>query len=289
MTGKAAWTAWVGLVGVALVWAGGARGGEAVREKNAKPQAAGAARTQTTAPAKPQAATDPAVVKILRDLEKAGQKYGTIRADIDYNVRMRTLGDSEDRTGWVAYRKSDEKTPAHFRVTFETLKQGAGKKLRDVVDYAFDGQWLTVAKHRIKTMTLYQLAAEGQRIEPLRIGKGPFPLPFGQKADDVLKYFTATRRRSFGTDPKNSTGIRLTVRPERAKEMSVQRLDMWIDRTTHLPVKLKSRDKSRNDTTVTFKNIQTNKAVPASVFRIPRKLGWETIRRPLEAGRVAAP
>ena len=62
------------------------------------------------------------------------------------------------------------------------------------MDWAFDGQFLTEVKHRIKQQTRYQLAAEGQKIEPMRLGKGPFPLPFGQKVEEVVKYFDVTSR-----------------------------------------------------------------------------------------------
>ncbi len=234
-------------------------------------------------------AVGPAEMKILKGLEAAGEKHKTIRADIDYHVVNRELGDSETRTGWVAYSKGDAETATKFRVTFETLKLGSGKKTREQVDYGFDGQWLTVAKHKIKNMTLYQLAAKGQRIEPLRIGKGPFPLPFGQKADDVAKHFEVRTRSPRPNDPKNTMYLRLTTRPEFARKMSVQRLDLWIDRATHLPVKIRSRDKNKNDTTVTFEKIRTNQDVAASVFHVPRKLGWEVVRRPLKGAKNIGP
>jgi hypothetical protein len=244
--------------------------------------AAPPAGAPTTAPA-----VGPAEMKILKDLEAAGEKHATIRADLDYYVVNRELGDSERRTGWVAYSKGDAETPAKFRVTFETLQLGNGKKTREQVDYLFDGQWFTVDKHKIKNRMLYQLAAKGQRIEPLRIGKGPFPLPFGQKADEVVKHFDVKTRSPRPNDPNDTTYLRLTTRAEFAKEMSVERLELWIDRATNLPVKIRTRDKNKNDTTVTFERIQTNQDVPATVFRLPARIGWETVRRPLKgAGKI---
>jgi len=250
------------------------------------------AAARAEAPKAPPAtapAVGPAERKILQDLEKAGEKFRTIRADIDYRVDIRTLGDSEQRTGWVAYQKRDANSPSRFRVTFETLRQGTGRKIKAQVDYAFDGQWLTVAKHKIKNMTMYQLAAKGQHIEPLRIGRGPFPLPFGQKADDVIEHFAVTTRAPRSGDPKDTVYLRLTARAKYAKKLPMERLELWIDRESHLPVKIKSRDKTRNITTVEFKNVRTNRDVPADVFRIPRRAGWETIRRPLKAASEVSP
>jgi len=247
-----------------------------------------AARAQS-APASTAPTVGPAERKILDDLEAAGDKYRTIKAEIDYRVDLRALGDSEERTGWVAYDKGDANRPTRFRVSFETLRQGAGRRIKSQVDYVFDGQWLHVAKHKIKNLTMYQLAAKGQRVEPLRIGKGPFPLPFGQKADDVIRHFVPTTRAPRSGDPKDTVSLRLTARPEHAAKLPMDRIDLWIDRATNLPVKIKSREKSGNTTTVTFKNIATNKAVGGDVFRVPRRLGWETVRRPLQPARKGPP
>jgi len=229
-------------------------------------------------------------MNILRELEAAGDKYRTIRADLDYEVVNLTLGDSENRTGWVAYSKGDDdKTPTRFRVSFEKLKLGAGQETNEQVDYAFDGQWLTVAKHKIKNITLYQLAAKGQKVEPLRIGKGPFPLPFGQKAADMVKYFIPTTRPPVESDPNGTIYLRLVTRPQYAEELPTTRMEMWIDAKTYLPVKLKSRDKNKAVTTVTFKGITTNKAVDENFFRIPHPVGYEVDRQPLGNQRAVAP
>jgi len=251
--------------------------------------AASSGPAQTSAPAATAPAVGAAELRILQDLEAAGEKYRTIRADIDYRVDIRTLGDSEERTGWVAYDKGDAKAPTRFRVTFDTLRQGAGKKIASQVDYVFDGEWLHVAKHKIKNLTLYQLAAKGQQIEPLRIGRGPFPLPFGQKADDVVKHFTVATREPLSTDPKDTIYLRLIARPEHARDLPMERIELWIDRATHLPVQIRSREKSKNVTTVVFKDTKTNAAVAADVFDVPRRIGWETVRQPLEPAGKPAP
>lgn len=251
-----------------------------------KPSATPATITTATAPAPTAGAAE---MKILKDLEAAGDKYHTIKADLDYQIVNPVLGDSEQRTGWVAYSKGDKKTPTRFRVSFETLKLGAGAKTKEKVDYAFDGQWLTVAKHKIKNITLYQLAAEGEKVEALKIGKGPFPLPFGQSAAEMVKYFNPTTRPPVDSDPKNTIYLRLTTRPEHLRDLPTTRMEMWIDAKTNLPVKLKSRDKNRNTTTVSFKDIQTNKAVDEDVFRVQRPIGYEVIRRPLSKAGTVAP
>jgi len=248
----------------------------ALAEPTTQPTSQPCATTQPTS----ARTTDPAAMTILAQLEQAGRDHPQIRAEIDYEVVLGDLGDTEQRTGWVAYR--DERPandgapaqPARFRVHFDTLRTG-GPKLREVVDYAFDGQWLTVAKHKIKQMTRYQVVAKGERVETMRLGQGPFPLPFGQKADEVLDYFEAHTRPARPSDPKGTQYLRLTTRPERLKDTEFTRIEMWIDDKTHLPVRIVSKDKKRNLTTASFKNVQTDKQLADEMFHMARPAGWQ--------------
>ncbi len=228
----------------------------------------------TTAPTtRPMA--DPAATKILNDLETAGEKYKTIKANIVFREVDRMLGESKQHTGWVAYQKSQGKSPTMFRITFETLKLGNGPVGKSKVDYAFDGKFFTVAKHGIKDMMRKQIAAEGEDIQPLKLGTGPFPIPFGQKAADVLERFEVTTRPATKTDPKNTRYLKLVPRRKYRKEISFKRAEMWIDAKTQLPVKLVSRDKKKMITTVTFNKLQTNVKIDAEkMFHIPRPAGW---------------
>ena len=254
----------------------------------AAPTTTASPTTTTSAPAE---ALSEEAMKILRELEAAGDKYRTIRSGLDYEVVNLVLGDSEKRTGWVAYSKGDDdKTPTRFRVTFEKCKLGVGAESNELVDYATsDGQWLTVVKHKIKNITLYQLAAEGQKVDLWRIGKGLFPLPFGQKAADMVKYFMPTTRPPVESDPNGTIYLRLVTRPQYDAELPTTRMEMWIDAKTYLPVRLKNRDKNKAVTTVTFKDITTNKAVDEGVFRIPHPIGYEVIRRPFGNEGAVAP
>lgn len=245
-------------------------------------QAAAPTSAPATAPATTAPSAGPEEMKVLRELEAAGDKHRTIRADVDFHVDMRALGDSEDRTGYVAYQKGDDKSPTRFRVTFDSLQQGAGRKIKAQVDYIFDGAWLGVLKHQIKNIALFQVAAKGQRINPLVLGQGPFPLPFGQNAGAMVQNFTVTLLPPQADDPKNSLGVRLVTRPNCLKDMSIERIEMWVDRATYLPVKIRSRDKNKDVTTVTFKDTQTNKSVDVKLFEIPTMVGWEKSVRPLK-------
>ena len=255
------------------------------------PVAVVCAQARPAAPATKPAAAAPTqqVMNILEALEAAGVKHPTIQADVDYLIDRMLTGETERRTGYVKYRKHTAKTTDKFRIHFDTLRMDEGRKLKSVVDWAFDGMWLSEAKHRIKQLTRYQVAAEGQRVQPLRLGKGPFPLPFGQTVADILKYFKATQpeRKARKSDPKNADYVKFTTLPARRKEMSVVWIEQWIDRTTHLPIKIVAYDKSRKKTTVIFSNVKLGLTFDEDVFKIAQPRGWRPIIiRPLnKAGK----
>lgn len=219
-------------------------------------------------------AVSPEAMAILKDLEAAGETYKALKADVKYVVENRLTGDVETRTGWVAFQQASDTQPARFRVSFETLALGNGRPTKQQVDYIFDGQWLKVAKHNIKSLTHYQVAAEGERVEPLRIGKGPFPVPFGQKADEVTRLLDVEVKDPDKDAPEGSDYLLLAPRRVHRGDVNFNELELWVDRKTHLPAQVRSRDESHNITTVTFTDIQTQAEMKPEWFTFEKPAGW---------------
>jgi len=260
-----------------------------------------AAQTPTTQPA-PTAtqpatttapAVDPAVRKILDAMEAAGKTTKTIRADLTYKSHNRSLGDSQFKTGWVAYQgkqtiKIGDKTitvPPMFRVHFDTSKLGVGKTVSRKDDYAYDGKNLTVVKAKNKTITRFQLPPGNKGADAMQLGKGPMPLPFGQKTADMIKYFVCTTRPRKATDVKDTVYLSLVPRKAHAKQLNTVSIYMWVSTKTHLPVKIVSRMKTKDDITTTFRKTVINKAIKKNLFTIPKPFGWKLIVQPLKAGQ----
>ena len=225
-------------------------------------------------PATTTAPVSPAVMKILNRLEQAGIRHPNIVADIDYVLDRLQTGEREQRTGTVSYRAA-KGSPAKFRISFKTLRYGTRRKTRRIVDYAFDGEWFTTRKEKIKEMVRYQIPPK-QRDSTLRLGKGPFPIPFGQRAADVIRYFRPSTRPATAKDPKNTDSLKLVTRRRYRRELTLVWVEMWIDRSTGLPVRIVVEDRSENRTDVTFKNVKTPKSIADKVFHLPKPgAGWE--------------
>jgi hypothetical protein len=235
-----------------------------------------------TQPAQTQ--PDEQSMRILDKLEQAGEKHPTIEADVLHDVFMRLSGDREVRQGRVAYQRQTPENPSRFYIRFDTLQQGAGRRLEDKVEYAFDGgMWLTEIKHRLKKVTRYQVARQGQQIEPLRLGKGPFPLPFGQKSEDMLEHFDVSTRPSAPGDPADTDFLKLLTKPQHKDDINFVWMEMWVDRASGLPTKIRCEETaSKNIVTVTFSNTRTGAAVDTGLFSITPPRGWQIEVVPLD-------
>ena len=239
------------------------------------------APTSASAPAADP--VDPAALAILKRLEAAGRKYPTLRADVEYRRDAPRLGTREDRTGWVAFQNEQGKISARFRIHFETLRQDGGPKRIVRRDYAYPGgRWLLAAKHSTRLLTRYEVVRPGEKFQPWRLGKGPFPLPFGQKVADVLKYYRVSTRPPKPGDPKNTDYLKLTTLRDRRKEVRFRQMELWVDRKKQLPIKIATRDKKRVITTVSFRKIRAGVKIAKEVFEFPRPLGWKEVERSLD-------
>ncbi len=247
-------------------------------EKDSVAQPAAVAAAAKDTPAAPVVNPTKADARAILDrLEKVGEKYTTLRTDVVYEVENRMTGETEKRSGWVAYQKETKEQPTKFRVHFDTLRLEDGPKIQNVVDYIFDGKYVSKDDYKTKTRTSWQVAAEGQRVEALKIGQGPFPVPFGQKTADMLAYLQAVTRAPEATDPAGTEYLKLFPLPGKEKDVNFLRLEMWVDRKTNLPVKIIARDENKNIKTIMFANTQTAPTIDAKLFDVPKPAGFELI------------
>ncbi len=256
----------------------------AAAKENKHPQPDSSCDNRTSDVEKPAPSASAEVRAILNRLERSGKTYESLKADLVYTVVSPLTGDTRTRTGWVAFHnptaEATGSSSARFRISFKTLKLGNKPATDNRIDYLFDGNWLTIAKHTIKSMTRIQVAAKGEKIDALKIGEGPFPVPFGQKADNVIKMFETITRNTKKGDPENTDYLKLVPRREHKEEINFVRLEMWIDRENNLPVRIHSRDHNKNTTLVTFNNIKTDAEIKSAVFTMKKPPGWDlTIER----------
>ena len=256
-------------------------------------RAAGPAATTrpTTRPAPATAPVDPAVEAVLDRMEAAGAKFRTLTADIQYEELDVAFEDLTVHTGQVYYSKDPAgKRPANFRIHFDRIKQGRVRRRADR-DYVFTtdekGQWFIYRDGKTKQWRKHQVAPPGKPQDALKLGKGPFPVPFGQKKADVLRLFTVTIRKPTGKDPKGTTCLLLVPRKKAAEDLTVLKIEMWVNKDG-LPEKIRTEEGSddvvETEKTAIFDKINTKARLKAGVFdlRAPSVgSGWEVEIKPL--------
>jgi len=186
----------------------------------------------------------PAARVVLNKLESA--EYITVQSDIVYKSTSLMLGEREIRTGRMAFQKElldNDKvvTPTRARMTFVTVQHGRGRETTDRVDYVIDDK-------------------------RLKLGKGTFSIPFGQKTKYLMDLFEVTILEKTRRDPADTYCIQLVPRSSRRADVNFIWLKMWIDDNSDLPVRVISKDSNKTITEMIFRETKTLNSVVPGLF-----------------------
>jgi outer membrane lipoprotein-sorting protein len=213
---------------------------------------------EPAAPAAPaEAAPTADVVAILDKMDAVGKDLKTVRSKFDYEMNQTLYEKITKRKGELVYQ-----APNQIRFEFTDKPQEA---------YVFDGRTLFNRKDATHQLIIWELRTPDQPpVESLELGKTPFPLPFGQKKEDVLKHFTVTRGTATDVREKEQPAdLTLVPKAGTALAKDYTKILLWLDPKTRLPTRVRLFDQSENEITVDFHDIETNKPVDAKTFTRP--------------------
>jgi hypothetical protein len=233
------------------------------------------ASAPTTAPA----ALDPEVDRILTRLEE--RRVQDLRARVAW--RQEYINDTEEdwvtKRGEIWYQKSEP--VAKFAIHFTEKLTGTR---RDPLDerHVFDGCWYIEADARTKTVERREVRKPNDPTNPYKVGEGVFPLPFGQKKDDILREFSVAKIAPENSDPAGTDHLRLIPREGTKTGQSYKQLDFWVERegpTAGLPskvrvAKLRGTGQLDSHITFTFSDAQLNTGFSTSVFEFKTPSGY---------------
>jgi hypothetical protein len=256
------------------------------------PTASQPAASKPATQAASQAASQPvapAVEAILDDTEKAGKQFHTIKGDVEFLEEQTLFAEQKTFYGAIYFDKPAPQTDARFRIHFDLVKDRAKVKTdRDVSFFADrEGRWLITRDGDIKQWRKYQVARPGGNYDPLKLGKGPFPVPFGQDKAEVLRLFTVSTRAPADEDPKDTRYLLLMPGAEAAKDLNVRKVEIWVG-GDGLPVRIRTEDpEGLVVKTATFGKVEKNIKLPDNIFELPKPgADWdvqvELLRRPGE-------
>ena len=134
-----------------------------------------------------------------------------------------------------------------------------------------------------------QIVAPGERFDPLKLGEGPFPLPVGQRRDDVLARFEASILE--GTEheqlagylaDKSVEGLKLVPRPLTPQAEDIAEVEIFYDSKTLLPRGIVLTETNGDRKTVMLRNLELNKGIDDAKLSIdePDPKEWQIDVRP---------
>lgn len=234
----------------------------------------------TAAAAQPLSSGDPTIDAILDRLEEKGKSIKGLKCELIYtHVITDPVESRKKKEGSLIFARAEPNS--RFLARFDRIIAD-GVVTKNAEYYGFDGRWLIERNDRAKTITKYEIAREGERRDPFKIGEGPFPLPFGQKREEILANFKVTLEPFTMGDPLQSNHLRCIPMPGTELAQRYARVDMYIDKRLELPVRLVSenaKDESRIE--VDFKGINVDEAPAGSRFVVEEPKDFEVRIEPL--------
>ncbi len=230
-----------------------------------------AASQPATAPAAPRQESIENADDLLTRLETAVTDLRNFKADVLYETFDPVVGSSEYRTGRILYDVSNdgEMQDKRFAILFDTLIAGGRRENNFSEHYVFSGGWLAEVDAQRKNFVRRRIVPPGRNFDPLKLGEGPFPLPVGQPREEVLARYDAEilaempkdapdQLRRIQKDFPDAVGLALTPRPESPEAEDVDRVEVFYDRATLLPVGVNMVYKTQERKTVRLSALQRN-------------------------------
>ncbi len=217
---------------------------------------------------------DAPVDRILDALHERGQNLRSFSADVTLAETVAAAGATTTRTG-KAYYQVRPGGDARMRVSFTMLTTENGENRPRRLEYVLDGQNLIERNYETKTQITRQVLKPGEKINLLKLGEGPFPLPIGQERAEVLKQFNVQKVEPK-SDEQDSLHVILTPVPNTPFAKQFQTIDVWVDRNTHWPKKISTTDPNQTtERTTELKQVEVNPELTDKDFDLgPLPDGW---------------
>ena len=205
------------------------------------------ASCQTT---QPQALSSKSSIdEILDALDARGENLKSFSAKAVLTATDISTGDADINTGDAIFQRKGN-NDARIRIAF--TKQQLGDKIFQVDhQYTLDNGVLDDRDYKKKHETLNQVLKPGQKVDLFKLGEGPFPLPLGQKREDVLKVFQVNQINPDPSDPPQTVHLQLTPKDGTQFAKQFKTIDIWVNAATAMPRRIQTVDINQTTTRTT--------------------------------------
>jgi len=259
--------------------------------------AAGCAHAQpSSAPASPAPAptspgssesklltADSSVDEILDALDQRGKQLEDFTADVDLTDTDVATGNDSKLIGQMKLQRLAD-GDSRIRVVFDK-KVVNDKTKPDKSEYMLSRGWLIDRSYPDRREVRRQVLQPGQKMNLLKLGEGPFPLPLGQDKADVHKMFEVSKLATGKDDPPGTIRARLVPKRGTQFEPKFKQIDVCIDPQSRMPVKIETIDPNGVMTRTTeLKNIRVNTKLSDADFQLPPidEKQWDIHEQPFQ-------
>ena len=181
-------------------------------------------------------AAEPSRAEVWLDkIEAKAAEVSALSAKLTYVREQNLLGGKQTRYGTLVYQAGP---PAKFRANFDKLAE-SGVLHEMNVTFIFDGRYLVERDNDERIWTRRELAREGESVDLLAFGQGPFSLPLNMKKAEVLDRFTVE-----AADGGEDQPVHLVLTPREDQDMDVTKVELWFERDTLLPIRARQEEET---------------------------------------------
>lgn len=252
----------------------------------AAPPALAAPAPQTAEPAPDKAPERTAASfrtadELLSALEGADKDLLTLSAGIQHARDFGAL-EGEDPQIWRGNLWYASQPRGRFAVHFDQLILGNVRR-NESKHYIFDGIWFVEKLPAERQMIKRRVVAPGEEAgDPLKIGAGPFPIPIGQKREDLLARFTAELFPWFEGWPEgaappalsDTVQLRLIPKPGTDESRDFTEIRVWYRTPDLLPRMARTLNADGGKSEIHLINLNRNSPIPDHVFDVSSPQGW---------------
>jgi len=172
--------------------------------------------------------------EILTQLQHRSDDLKDIRCEVRFVEDDRINLTQRTKFGAILFLMT--KPNPHFLIHFQ--KTETDGVLGKQEWYLFDGQWLYQAVERTAQITKQEVAEPDKEFDLFDLEKAPFPLPFGQKRETILRNFDVTLAAPAPGNPANTDHLICIPKADSRLYRKYEQLDLFVHREIHLPSRI---------------------------------------------------
>lgn len=236
--------------------------------------AADSASAQPPAPSAPAAPgalrPDSSIDEILDALDARGDVLQDFSANVKLTEADTVTGDETARSGVIHYQKQGE-GDARLHVVLDKRITDRGER-EEKLEYLLDDGWLVDRNYRGTVQIRRQVLEPGQKMDLLKLGEGPFPLPLGQDKADVHRLFDVKKIDAKpDTDPAGTVHVQLVPKPGTEFERKFASIDVWVDTNEKMPRRIETLNLEKTASRTTdLENVKVNTGLNDDAFTLPK-------------------